>query len=93
MRSYYGCTKDPDHPGATIHRFDMGKRTCRCGRYCVGDPVMRGQAWRQFARRTVAVVVPVEDADSAGRGTFEAEVSVSLEAVDVIETFEAIDDL
>jgi hypothetical protein len=46
----FGCTKDIDHPGVEIHRFDMGKRVCRCGKYCIGAPVMKQQGWRMFAR-------------------------------------------
>lgn len=34
-----------------IHRFDPGKRTCRCGKRKVGEPIVKSQGWHQFQRK------------------------------------------
>jgi len=33
-----------------VHRFDPGKRVCRCGQVMIPDPVVRAH-WKQFQRR------------------------------------------
>jgi len=37
-----------------VHRFDPGKRVCRCGQVGIPDPVVRAH-WKQFQRRAVRV--------------------------------------
>lgn len=47
----FGCTKDPHHPGKEIHRFLTGSRVCICGKVQIAPPILKQQAWRQFARK------------------------------------------
>jgi hypothetical protein len=60
-----------------IHRFDMGKRVCRCGKIRIDAPVLKLQGWRQFKRRPVvesppSAFDPEEDPDPAPPESLES---------------------